>query len=260
MSYVLFNGVYFMYTLTYIGNTIVFYSELQHKLAYVTHLRPPNKSEVVATVKVSNQTIEVVSSAYAFYHNPTNYPTKKNNLPAKNNKMATRASYLRRFLSFFDELYLMREQRREQRRLRTAERLDMHRVKMMTETEMKDEYHMVQELGFIRCGKCKWYTSPSGMLEQISCAVIADNKALSHDEGIALQKVIMNKNRRKPCMPSDLEPCKLSFLRMETSCKGCKCKHNMDYDAELVCKLQESCIKLVYENMAVIQFEHDICV
>ena len=231
----------------------------------MTHLRMPTRDESIATLKLGDQSSEVIGNMYALYSakHKTNYPTKKNNLPIKNNKMSKRLSYFRRFLSYFDELCLMRDQRREERRRRAAERLESHRVKTEAELDAKDEDRMVNTLGFVRCGKCKVYTSPSTMLEHISSAAVLEmdsRKDLYNREDMKrLSDLILNKGRRKPALVSDFDKYKLVLLRVETSCLSCKSKHVMECTPELVCRLQEACILLVYENMAVIKFEHDIC-
>jgi hypothetical protein len=230
----------------------------------MTAFRTPTKSEAMATLEILNTTGEVVGNAYALYsvESKTNYPTKKKIVHVDNNKMAKRVSYFRRFLSFFDELCLLREQQLEQRRRRSADRLEQRRLKTEAEVDARKEERMVHSLGFVRCGKCKAYTSPNAMLELIANAMVKDleerKEPYNRDEVRLIHAVVINKGARKPRLPAELDRYKHSFLRMETCCQGCKCKHGMEYSAELVCKLQESCIKLVYENMAIIQFEHDV--
>ena len=67
ISYLVLNGVSYMYTSTYIFNTILFYSEIQNKLSFIWLSQKPIKKNIKHTIKYVNTTSEVIGISYTTF-------------------------------------------------------------------------------------------------------------------------------------------------------------------------------------------------
>ena len=67
VSYLVLNGVSYIYTALYVLNTFKFYSEIQHKLGYIWLSQMPSKREVTHTIKYLNTTSELIGNGFSMY-------------------------------------------------------------------------------------------------------------------------------------------------------------------------------------------------
>ena len=252
-SYIVLNGLYLMYTVSYVGNSVMFYYEIQHKLGYVFHRTIPTQREVIATVQVANKSSEFVGNGYsAFTATRLRKKTKSNNLSNK-----SKMTYWKWFLTSLEEFALARERARQEKREKAAARLDAYRVKMEFEEDAKDQAKM-EALGYTRCTVMRHYISPDQMLaDSTRCAlkVAQDCKKYTAEDLIELQSLMLD-YKRKPRKPCDFRKYESVFKGLEVDSKHLK--RSVVQTVDSVCMLQTKKIALVYENMAVIQFEHDI--
>jgi hypothetical protein len=113
-------------TAMYVLNTIMFYSEVHHKLAYVWLTKAPSRKEVKHTIKYINTTSEMIGNTYGMYcaanrKENKEIPIKEPEKKYVNYKYKTmRFPYL---YSFYDMIVIAREQKREQRREQMKKRM-----------------------------------------------------------------------------------------------------------------------------------------
>jgi hypothetical protein len=217
----------------------------------------PTKKEIIYTGRFVNKSFEVTGTIYPLL-STTKTESKKNKIDSKN--MAQR-TYYQWFAQTLEDWSLRRAEKREKKKEKARQRLEKHRKKLEAELDKKDEEHMCCDLGYTRCRKCSFYTSPETMLEQIAQQAIkvGQEQKLSPEELGQLQTLILNQKQRKARLPVEFDKFKSVFQCLETTCKNCRHSHAQLHSIEEVCRLQEMKIKLVYENLTVIKFEHDIC-
>ena len=206
ISYFLLNGVNYMYTATYIFNTVLFYSEVQNKLSYIWLSQKPSKRNMKHTIQYVNTTSEVIGNSYSLYktgslskNNKQKNNKQKNNISDKNinNNMGRR---MKIFFSLYDYMIISREERRERRRLKLKEKMDKYRKKLDDEKDAAEEAKM-KAFGYHRCKFCKHYTAPDKILESVASSALKvgnEMKVFTPDELVSLPKLIMNIGKRKP--------------------------------------------------------------
>jgi len=239
VSYLVFNGVSYTYTAMYIMNTVIFYSEVQHKLGYIWLTKCPTKREVKHTLKYLNTTSEVIGNSYSIYKTGSiikpekekNEYNKKEKAKIKNSKkkisqsnniqMGKRYKYL---CSLYDLMVIASGEKRERKREKMKQKLDRHRAKVEDKLDKKDE-DLMMTYGYHRCQSCKYYKSPNNQLELIASAslkVANESKKFTPDEINELPKLIMNSGKRKPVEKEHLEKFKLVLNKVSVKCANCE--------------------------------------
>jgi hypothetical protein len=257
-SYVLLNGIYFVYTMSYVGNTMLFYWEVQHKLGYIWSRTIPTRQQAMSTVTLVDKSSQLIGNSYSVIQ--ASKKMTKNRKISDDVKMTPRRSYWKWFCDQIDEIALARLKARQERKARADARLEAYRLRLEAEDDAKDQVHM-EALGFARCKRCSYYTSPDALLEQVSVAALkcaSDLKTFSAEDLQELQALILNADRRKARVPSDFKKFKAVFVCCEVPCKRCKTMHVKLHTPESICGLQQAKIDLLRENMALLKFEHDI--
>jgi hypothetical protein len=256
-SYVLFNGLQVMYTMSYVGNTMLFYWEIQHKLGYLFHRTAPSRQEVLATASLVNKSTEVIGNSYTLAN--TSSKLAKNRNLSRESKMQSQ-SYYQWFCHQIEEFRLARLQARQLKRDKAQLKLEEYQLRLEKEQDAREEVRMV-DLGFTRCKRCSYYSAPDLMLDMISVAALkcaADLKSFGPEDMEELKQLILNSDRRKPRVPSDFKKYRAVFVCVETPCRRCKSAHTKLHTPESICELQKPKIALLRENMQVIRFEHDV--
>jgi hypothetical protein len=255
-SYVLFNGLSIMYTMSYVGNSMLFYWEIQHKLSYLWTHRAPTKREVLATAAFVNKSTEVIGNSYALASTASKM-AKTRNLSDQGKMSRT---YYQWFCDQIEEWRLARLQARQLKRDKAQLKLEEYQLRLEKEQDAREEIKML-DLGFTRCKRCSYYSAPDLMLDMIQVAALkaaADLKTFAAEDLEELKQLILNTDRRKPHVPHDFKKFRSVFVCVETPCRRCKSAHTKLHTPESICELQKAKIALLKENMQVIRFEHDV--
>jgi hypothetical protein len=255
-SYVLFNGLSIMYTMSYVGNTMLFYWEIQHKLGYLFNRTTPTKRELLATAAMLNKSTEVIGNSYALASTGAKMAKSRN----LSNQSKMSRTYYQWFCDQIEEWRLSRLQARQLKRDKAQLKLEEYQLRLEKEQDAREEVKML-ELGFTRCKRCSYYSAPDLMLDMISVAALkaaADLKTFCAEDLEELKQLILNTDRRKPHVPHDFKKFRSVFVCVETPCRRCKSAHTKLHTPESICELQAAKIKLLRENMQVIRFEHDV--
>jgi hypothetical protein len=244
--------------MSYVGNTMLFYWELQHKLGYVFNRTIPTRREAVATVTLVNKSSEIIGNSYSAA-NVTSKMAKTKKISGKGNNMSKR-TYYQWLCEQVEEWSLARLKARELRKEKEHARLKAYHARLEQEADAQEEARM-SSLGFARCKRCSYYTSPEATLEQVSVAALkaaSELKCFSAEELLELQALILNTDKRKARKPEEFAKFKQVFVCVEVPCKRCKSMHVKLHTPETVCALQQAKIDLLRENLTLIKFEHDV--
>jgi hypothetical protein len=260
----------------YVMNTVLFYSEVQHKLGYIWLSKCPTKREVKHTLKYLNTTSEVIGNSYSLYKTgsilkPEKEAAKLNKAKKKlshpNSRMGKRYKYL---CNLYDlQVTIPICEWRERKREKLKQKLDKHRAKKEDDFDKQDEA-LMKTYGYHRCNSCKLYSSPDRMLESVASAslkVANESKKFSPDEILELQKLIMNSGEPEPVEKKELEKYKLVLNKVSVKCGDCESLFNDNkcecggaamFCVDSVIKLQTQQIALyhAYQHRLDIELEH----
>ena len=276
ISYLVLNGVSYMYTATYIFNTVMFYSEIQNKLSYIWLSQKPSKKNIKHTIKYVNTTSEVIGNSYTIYKTGSLSNKKKDKQKINNNKknisdnninnnMGRRLNF---FISLYDLFIVSREQKREKRRLKLKDKMDKYRKKLDDEKDAAEEAKM-KGFGYHRCKFCKHYTAPDKMLESIASSAIKfanESKKYTPLEIEELPKLILNIGKRKPQEHDSFDKYISIINKITVKCANCDAIYSSAqcvdcgvpmFSVSNIIELQQKQIDLIYENRAIIEFECD---
>ena len=176
-----------------------------------------------------------------------------------------------RIYKFFSGLYerrnIMRAEKRDKKAKARKERLEAHQEKLKIIEDQIRQTEM-NEIGYMRCGTCRYYTSPKQLLEDISKAAqqSANQKRFNASQVNDLNKLINAPGKRLEA--ADFDTYKEVFFYLDIKCRNCgHCinanKHVNDgpqfYNPKNIVVLQDLRDKMVYHNVPVIEYENLCC-
>ena len=273
VSYLVLNGVHYTYTAMYVMNTLLFYSEIQHKLSFIWLNKRPNRKQINHLLNYTNTTSELIGNGYGVYvasnkknDNIKNNTQKKNNVNY-NYKQKMRFPY---FWSLIDYITEQRQIARAEKKLKRDEKLrklmQKYKTKQAEKADEAEEKKM-HELGYTRCKHCKKYIAPDKMLEKIACEALRladESKKFTPCERDNLHKLILNTGNREPQDSVKFEKYDAIFKQIKIKCPHCNEVYGANcesdgcmFHVDRIVELQQKQIDLVYLNRAVIEFEHD---
>lgn len=168
---------------------------------------------------------------------------------------------------FYERRNIMRAEKRDKRAKARRERLEAHQEKIKVIEDQLRQAEM-NEIGYMRCGTCRYYTSPKQLLEDISKVAqqTATLKKFNTSQINDLHKLINSPGKRLEA--SDFEKYKEVFFYLDIKCRNCShCinanKHVTEgplfYHPKNIILLQELRDKMVYHNIPVIKYENLCC-
>lgn len=262
-SIILVNGVQYSYNIISVLNTLIFYYEVLNKLDYVTKGNKPSKKELMNTAEIAGN-ILFFGAKITTTKNEIN--EKKHPKKIKSSNMYIMPFY-QRVCDLLEYISVQRETKKQRRREKIQRRVSEYKMKIDTEADLKEEVKM-HDIGYTRCGVCSFYTDPSKLLEHVCESALkfatASGKYTS-DDLVQLQMLIMNAGRKEPRSPDEFYKFREVFLYLDVKCKHCNHSHASEgvhkavYSPEYICHLQDKKNKMIYQNVAVIEWEHDVC-
>ena len=268
VSYLIINGISYTYTAMYIFNTLLFYSEINHKLSYIFVRTAPSKREIKHTLNYLNTSAEIIGTSYSVYNSKNiagnkkiyNKKQEKKISVSNNSKPKQKMRRFHYIRSLYDLIVINREKRREKRRERLQRKMDKYKSELEAKHDGEEEQKMKQ-LGYTRCKYCKHYMAPDKLLEAISSAVIKlanEQKKYTPEQLSSIPTLIMNVGKREPVKAEQLDLFKPVLQRAVIKCSNCDDVLIDHISIDFVLELQQKQIDLIFENRAAIEFMHDI--
>lgn len=274
VSYLVLNGVHYTYTAMYVMNTLLFYSEVHHKLSFIWLNKRPNRKQLKHLLNYTNTTSELIGNGYGVYvatnkknddiNNKQKYNTEKKNNINYNYKQKMRFPYFWSLIDYISEQrQIARAEKRQKRDERLRKIMQKYKAKQ-AEKEEEAEQKKMANLGYTYCRHCKKYMAPDKMLEKIACEALKiadDSKKFTPCERDNLHKLILNTGNREPQDAVKFEKYDAVFKQIKIKCPcgevyGANCENDgCMFHVERIVELQQKKIDLVYLNRQVIEFE-----